>query len=465
MPKRNLIWILAFAAAAIIMLLVSQNHTIINEIPGTPAKFDPVAEAYRTIIDNYYYPVDDNVLRREAIGAMVAKLDEYSRYFPSGKSELFADRMEGLECGVGLKLDFTGGRCTILGPLPHSPAHEAGLCRGDRILEIDGLDAGEMTPAAVNEMLQSPGTAEVAITVMREDQKRTFRLARGRFPVESIEGLYRGAAGAWVYMADNAAGIAYIRIKEILPRTAEHLQSALRQIEPIRALVLDLRDNPGGGLAGAVEIADLFLREGTIVTVINNKHQLERHVAHERGTAPDNISIAVLINGNTASAAEIVAGALENNGRAAMVGRRTCGKGCIQSMIVLPGNLGRMNLTTAEFYIDPARPVAKAKGRKTWGVAPHVEVDLSSEAAAQLARLHAAEQVLHPYHSTTLPSTLPADFDKDSPTMAMKLDAQLQAAIALLRSPARYTEVMAEAAAQRVRARQAATQPATAATP
>lgn len=460
MPKRNLIWILAFLAAAMITLLVTQNHTVIIDRPSV--EFDPVTEAYRTIRDNYYYPVEPDLLRREAIGAMVAKLDEYSRYFPPGKSELFADRMDGFESGSGLRLDFASGRCTVIGPLSESPAQQAGLARGDRLVEIDGLDVADMTPAAVTEMLESPARGTRTLTMLREGEKRIVRLNRGRFPLESVEGLCRGRDGRWVHAIDSndGTGVLYIRIKEILPRTADAVRTALEQVNHPHGLVLDLRDNPGGALQGAVEIADLFLREGTIVTVTDNKGKIERHTAHDSGTAPDDIAMVVLINGNTASAAEIIAGSLEHHGRAALVGRRTCGKGCIQSMILLPGNLGRMNLTTAEFYVDPLRPIAKVKGRKTWGVAPHVEVDLSSESAAQLSRLRLRQEVVHAWHASSQPESSAAG-DEDSPASLMDLDAQLQAAMALLASPARYVEVLAQAAADRVRARQAATQAAT----
>ncbi|HUT59663.1 MAG TPA: S41 family peptidase [Phycisphaerae bacterium] len=450
MPKRNLIWIVAVVAASLVTLLVTRRPPRIED--RVVVEFDPVTEAYRQIREHYLYPVDESELRLEAIASMVANLDEYSSYIPPDRAKAFAQRMKGVVRGLGLKVEVADGHVTVIGPLVNSPAQRAGPVRGDRILQIDGQDVAGLSQRQVERLLDAPKESTVRLLVRRPSGEiETLRCTRGTYRVESVLGLYRQSDGRWAHMIDPNAGIAYVRVREILPDTPEHLRGTFRQLNRIRVLVLDLRGDPGGDLPAAVELCDMLLPDGRIVTLTNRRGESEHRDAQSHGTISREIHVVVLVNGKTASAAEIIAGSLAVHDRAVLVGRRTLGKGCIQSMIPLGGDLGQINLTTAEFFVEPNRPIQRRPDSNTWGVDPHVEVGLPAATQSRLARLRVGAEVLPPSRPATRPATQPAGRDDDPAVELLRLDAQLRRAVALARTPRRIDDILRRAAAARTR--------------
>jgi carboxyl-terminal processing protease len=457
MPRRNLIWMAAVLAAALVALFLTRPSRQSGDV-SSPREFDPVREAYHTIGERYLYPLEDNHVRRGAIGGMVAQLDEFSTYIPPDRAEAFADRMGGLAWGLGLKVEASDGEVVVVGPLAGSPAQQCGLLRGDRILQIDGHGATKLSQAAVEDLLDGPPQAAVAITVRRAaGNVETVLCRRGKFALETVQGLYRSPAGEWVFLTDPTAGLGYLRVREILPTTPDQLRGALRQMDRLRALVLDLRDNPGGDLQAAVELANMFIPSGPLVSVVDRGGRTD-HVAYPAHAAvPPEVELVALVNARTASAAEMVAGALAYRDRAVLVGQRTRGKGCIQSMIPLEGEMGRLNLTTAEFFVDPLRPIQRRKDSNEWGVDPHWAVEVPPAIAGALASLRAKAEVLQPSRGTTRPSTGAAE-DDDPGALLPRLDPQLRQAVSLAGDPVKMRDLLRHAAVARAAAK---TRPAT----
>jgi len=264
-----------------------------------------------------------------------------------------------------------------------------------------------------------------------------------------VTGLFRDDAGKWVHLIVPSEGIAYLRLREFTPETSQQFQRAFRQLTRLEGVVLDLRDNPGGARPAAIAIADMFLRKGTIVIVEHRADQSEHHVAHEAGTVPD-VPVVVLIDSRTASAAELVAGSLQAGDRAVLVGERTRGKGCIQTMIPLGGDLGQINLTTAWFHFGSGESIMRAADADRWGIDPHVPVAVPAVRRVELDKLFAREEVLPPPKPTTRPATRATTAPDAARTVRfLKLDPQLDRAVDLLRTPQRITRILEKAAERR----------------
>ncbi len=442
MPKRNLIWILIILAMAAVLLLVW--HQPAPGPTGEVSDFQPVEKAFDLISDDYYQPLQNDQLRLAAVRGMVESLDEFSTYVPPKKAETLTDRVMGNACGTGLVVmrgrgmpdpiqAMSGGmpglpapapskfatssQELIVGVLPNSPAHKAGIGRDWKLLAIDGVEVNGLDIEQVRKRLAGAEGSEVKlllepVAVHRQNsdsvkdqpvsqKPRTITLIRRQFPVETVQGLYRDVAGRWVYNLPQREGLFYIRISEFCPETPAKLRNTLRMIvssachnrsdapgivetqpETPQAslpviiqggLILDLRGNPGGLLPDGVLIADMFLAGGEIVTVTGRGGSREVYNAH-KDSPYENIPLVVLVDENTASAAELLAGALSANARAVVVGTRTRGKGSVQTMLKLPAGLGQVNLTTAEFFIDAEKPVSRRKGMSDWGITPSIEV-------------------------------------------------------------------------------------------
>jgi carboxyl-terminal processing protease len=458
MPKRNLIWLAALVAAAVAAVLIARAHPRRIYEKYVQVEFDPVTQAYRTIQERYFYPVDDDLLRRRAMEGMVSPLDPYSTYIPPSGAEAFADRMAGTAWGLGLKVEaFPDGNVVVVGALVNSPAQHSGLLRGDRIIKIDGNAVAGLSQAAVEGMLDGPAPAPAALLVRRGgNPERVVSCPRGKFPLETVHGLSRGPTGQWDCLLEGDAGVAYVRVREILPGTPEQLRGALRRLDRFHALVLDLRGNPGGDLLAAVELAGLFVSEGPIVTVIDRHGSTPHAATQDRRAVAPGVRVVVLVDQTTASAAELVAGALAWRDRAVLVGRRTLGKGCVQSMITLEGGLGRLNLTTAEFWVDPQRPIQRRKDSNSWGVDPHVEVAMPPGLAATLEGLRTRAEVVQPPPGTMPATTHPATDDNPG-ALLLRLDPQLKKAVDLAGEAAEVADLLRSAA----QAREARTRPAT----
>lgn len=445
MPKRNLIWLAAILAGTLVLVWVSRLPPPAGE--GSGQALRPLGETYDLIEQQYVHPVDRQDLMRGAVRGMVESLDEYSSYVPPGRSAALSQRVKGTEHGLGLRIRQVGGQVVVVGALAGSPAYHAGILSGDLLSEIDHRPAAGMTLDEVRAALDGEVGKAVKLTIIRDGWRKSFEVTREEFPVESVTGLYRDRTGAWV-CAIEPEGTAYIRVREFVQDTPEQIQRLLRPMDRLRGLVLDLRGNPGGLLDPAVATADLLLTEGLIVQVTRRRGPSDRYFANDEGTLPP-VPVVALVDARTASAAEIVAGALRVHARAVLVGTRTCGKGCVQSMLPLPGDLGQVNLTTSEYFLDGMRAVSRRRGSERWGVDPHEQVILLPSSRERLADLRDQAEVLPAARSSaTRPASETATEPVSMLARMLEADTQLARAVELLEHPQEMDVLLRLAAAE-----------------
>jgi carboxyl-terminal processing protease len=308
---------------------------------------------------------------------MMARLDPHSMFMRPDVYRQMRDDTTGEFDGLGLELTIQDGELTVISPVVESPGERAGIRPGDRILSIDGTPTKELTLAEATRRLKgSPGT-KVVLEIMREGFTAPQKLAvvRDRVRTHSVD----------VRVLDAARRYAYVRIRTFQERTDRSLVKALEDARaqiggPLRGLVLDLRNNPGGLLDQAVRVSDVFLTSGIIVTTAGRgRRNVEVERAHEKDTEPA-YPLIVLVNKGTASASEIVAGALQDHGRAVIMGSPTFGKGSVQTIIEMEDGSG-LKLTVARYYTPKNRSIQER------GIVPDVLVADAGPARAEDAQL------------------------------------------------------------------------------
>jgi len=459
MPKRNFIWIAVIVGAGVATVLLTRPAPQGDDPNMEP--LGPVARVQRVLRQYSYQAPPEARLQLGAARGMVETLDEYSSYIPPERVKSFRARLNGQMICTGLVLaGDDDGPGEVVGSLPGSPAHEAGIAPGGRVVAIDGNDVSGAGTAEIRGLLEAPDRNAVEVAIADPNaQVLSYKLTRRPLAVESVAGLRRSAEGRWEYFIDARRDLACIRVREFLPAAAGQIQQALRELPGLEGLVLDLRDNPGGQLESAFAVADIFLRSGAIFTQVGAHGERQVHSARAEGTWPD-VPIVVLVNNRTASAAEIVAGALQLHRRAVLVGTRTRGKGLVQSMIDLPDNMGLANVTTGEFFIGRRLPVQRRVGAANWGIEP--DVPLAPSAADERARrrywlgvdvvrpgaAQAGNDARPPAPATTTTATATATCPARPVSPAMSADAQFAAAVGLLESPERMTEILSRPASR-----------------
>ena len=312
-------------------------------------KLGVFAKALTYVENNYVDHVDDAELIYGAIDGMLGKLDAHSVFLPPEDYRRLKADTQGEFTGVGIEVEIRDGWITVVSPLEGSPAHRAGLKTGDRLVAIDGKPTKDVTMhRAVRLMRGKPGT-RVRLTVRRAEVKKPFTVEIVRQVIQIVS----------VTSRLLTPQIGYVRIKTFQERTDEYLEQALQQLSAkgkLRGLVLDLRNNPGGLLAQAVRVADVFLSEGLIVRTQGKAGRvIDEERAHPRRAYRD-FAMVCLVNKGSASAAEIVAGALQDQKRAVVMGTRTFGKGSVQTLIDLDDG-SALKLTVAHYTTPSGRSI------------------------------------------------------------------------------------------------------------
>jgi carboxyl-terminal processing protease len=261
-----------------------------------------------------------------------------------------------------------GDAVVVVSPLPRSPAHAAGIKPGDVILEIDGAAAGDLL--SVVSTIRGPAGTVVRLKVRRTGgAEADLSITRGPFEVASVTGLYLDPEGVWQHWLSPEGKTGYVRIAQFGPKTHAELTAALRGLGTMRGLVLDLRRCPGGLLAECLSAARLFIAEGELLTIQSRGKVVETFTASGGAAWPD-VPLVVLIDETTASAGEVLAGALRDRGRAVVVGDRTLGKGTVEQLIPLSSPQTALRLTTGELRLPSGRSMQRARGTTEWGVDP-----------------------------------------------------------------------------------------------
>ncbi|WP_082890242.1 S41 family peptidase [Halotalea alkalilenta] len=333
------------------------------------------AEAFERIKRGYVDEVDDQTLLHGAIRGMLAELDPHSSYLDADQLSDLREATEGEFGGIGIEVGLEQGRPAVISPIDDTPAARAGLRPHDLILSIDGTSTDGMSlEEAVGKMRGEIGSP-ITLQIGREGESEPFTVELERASIRANSVTSRRLAG----------DIGYVRISQFQVRTGEDLRKAIQSLNderPVEGLVLDLRNNPGGVLNAAVDVGSVFIPSGLVVYTEGRIEGSEsRFEANGDPMAPE-LPIVVLINSGTASAAEIVAGALQDHHRAVIMGTDSFGKGSVQTVLPLD-NGGALKLTTALYYTPDGRSI------QAEGIVPDVEVAparITSEAAQQLLR-------------------------------------------------------------------------------
>lgn len=325
-------------------------------------------EVFERIRASYVEPVDDRKLFENAIRGMLSSLDPHSAYLDSKDFEDLQNATTGEFEGIGLDVGMEEGVVKVISPLDDTPAAKAGLRAGDYIIKIDGKSVQGMALSdAIALMRGKPGT-KLLLTILRKgEEPRDVEVTRARIEVSSVKS------------KALEPGFHVVRISQFQTHTGRDLRREIEKLasdtkNPVRGLVLDLRNNPGGVLDGAIAVSDLFLDSGRIVSTRGRLIEGEQLYAASAGEVLPGVPMAVLVNGGTASASEIVAGALQDNHRAFVVGTTTFGKGSVQTVLPLTAGKG-IKLTTARYYTPKGRSI-QAEGIKPDIVVRPAQVEL-----------------------------------------------------------------------------------------
>ncbi len=350
--------------------------------------FDPIVDVRAMVLDDYVGEADPERMQEAAISAMLETLDDpYTVWIPHRMENDFDKQMRGSYVGIGAEIDLEADRLRIVSPLEDSPALTAGVRAGDVVLSIDGTDTlGLGTDRCIELLMGEDGTPVTVVVRHRDGSEETIEIIRRRIETRSVKGVRRDGTG-WDFMLDADEGIGYIRLTQFTERSIEEMRQALDALDAAgaRGIVLDLRFNGGGTLDGAIDIADLFLDRGVIVSVRDREGRGRSWTADDDADDRDQ-PMVVLVNDGSASASEIVTGALQSHGRAKVLGERTFGKGSVQEVRVLPDQRGTLKMTTARYYLPDGRNLDRHGDAETWGVDPDpgCVIDLDPEAYSTL---------------------------------------------------------------------------------
>jgi len=314
-----------------------------------PPEFDIIAEAWHMLSQGY---VDKDKLDAEKLsqgavrGMMEAVGDPYSVYVDPETHQLELAGLEGKYQGIGAVIGIRDGQLTVIAPFVGSPAEEAGIKAGDKILETNGEPTSEMTLIEATLKIRGPADTSISLLILHEGESDPVEIevVRGEIKLDSVFVEMRG-------------DIAYIRVAQFLGSTGDDLHAALKDVIDKGAvgIILDLRNNPGGLLGAAVDVASEFLADGIVVDVVDGEGRHSPVQVKPNGIATD-LPLVVLVNGGSASASEIVAGALQDYGRAKLAGSKTFGKGSVQSVRDL-GEGSSLHLTVARWFTPSDRPI------------------------------------------------------------------------------------------------------------
>ncbi len=379
---------------------------------------------------NYVKDISRRELMEAAIKGMVSKLDQYSNYIPPEELDRFKSGVESEFSGIGIQVSIEEGHLKVIGPIVGSPAHRAGLLAGDEITEIEGKPTKGITLDEAVKQMKGPIGSSVTITVKHpgDGKTETISLKRDIIRVETVMGDRRNDDGSWDFMLDEEKNVGYVRISSFSRHTTDELRDALRSLQKqdMSALVIDLRYNPGGLLTTAIEVCDLFLDGGRIVSTAGRNTPTRAWDAHKDGSFTG-FPIAMLVNHYSASASEIVSACLQDHQRAVIIGERTWGKGSVQNIIELEDGRSALKLTTSGYQRPSGKNIHRfegANGGDEWGVKPNdgFEVKLSDAESTEYLKYRRDRDIVK--NDVTEPAT--AEGEKPF------VDRQLQRAVEYL---------------------------------
>jgi carboxyl-terminal processing protease len=383
---------------------------------------DYMREVLQLVNENYVdgKEADVDKLTKSALHGMIESLDPHSEFLESSDYREMEEEMSGKFGGIGIQVEIRQGRVVVIAPIAGTPGERAGILRGDEIVRVDGkpVEKGATMNAVVDQLRGLPRT-KVNVSLFRPGTGKTFdlTLVREIIKVESVRDV-RVLPG----------GVGYLQLTEFSEHTGEEFGRALDRLlaDGAQSLVLDLRNNPGGLLDAAVDVAEPFFRKGELIVYTQGRKADDRDdYRSEAKGEPIKLPMAVLINAGSASAAEIVAGALKDTGRAVIVGERSFGKGSVQSVFKLKNGEG-LRLTTARYYTPSGVSIHEK------GIEPQVEVVMTPAEDSKLRLQRARSDV-----------TAPKEFAERFEFTPIE-DRQLQAAVDVLKGVGIFAGRLAE---------------------
>jgi len=305
--------------------------------------------------EHYVDTIDPHEVITGAINGMLTSLDPHSAYMVPEDFKELQEETQGSFSGIGIEITIQNGILTVVSPIEDTPAYVAGLMAGDQIIKIENEPTKNMTLMDAVKRLRGKKGTSVTISIYRTDwqELKDFTIVRDEIPVHSVKA------------AEIEPGLFYARISNFQGNTARELEDALQKQErknPITGMILDLRNNPGGLLDQSVKVSDIFLEQGVIVSTRGRDKDQDMVFEATRDESDYQFPMIVLVNGGSASASEIVAGALQDHKRAIILGTETFGKGSVQTIIPMPDGAG-LRLTTAKYY-TPSGDSIQATGIK-----------------------------------------------------------------------------------------------------
>lgn len=312
------------------------------------------AQVLHQIRSAYVEPIDDKTLLENAIKGMLAGIDPHSSYLAGDDYDELQETTTGEFGGLGVEVGIENGFIKIIAPMDGSPAERAGVKAGDLIIKVDGKPTGDVTLADTSELLRGPPGSNITLTILRQGVSEPFEITVTREIIKARSIRYRALE----------PGYGYIRISQFSANTGNEVVDALSKLheeqQPLKGLVLDLRNNPGGVLQAAAQVVDAFLTEGLIVYTQGRVPGADLRFDANADDPSRGVPLVVLIDGGSASASEIVAGALQDHHRAIIIGTRSFGKGSVQTVLPLASNRA-IKLTTALYYTPSGRSI-QARG-------------------------------------------------------------------------------------------------------
>ncbi|MFO8091430.1 MAG: S41 family peptidase [Desulfatiglandaceae bacterium] len=322
---------------------------------------DIFTEVLRKVEKNYVEPQKAEKLIHGAIKGMMNDLDPHSSFLTKDEHQELLLETRGSFSGIGIEITIRDQILTVVSPVEGTPAYGAGIKAGDRIIKIEGKSTQNMTLMEAVKMIRGPKGTDIELTIRREDVEKPidFEITRDVIPLISVRHQLL------------APDLGYIRISSFQNNTSNDVAAALEDLEQggtLQGLIVDLRNNPGGLLTQAMDVSDIFLDEGIIVTTKGRNSSQDIVSKAHRDINRRLYPIVVLVNGGSASASEIVAGALQDNNRAVVLGTRTFGKGSVQTILPLSDGSG-LRLTTAKYYTPSGRSIQSS------GITPDIELE------------------------------------------------------------------------------------------
>jgi carboxyl-terminal processing protease len=349
------------ASAAICFLLVPLHAGAQTNVSETYRQLNLFGDVFERVRSDYVKEVGDEELVESAINGMLTSLDPHSSYLNAKSFRDMQVQTRGEFGGLGIEVTMESGLVKVVSPIDDTPAYRAGLKPGDLITHLDSEAVQGLSLAEAVERMRGPVNSDLVLTIRRIGREPfDVTITRAVIKIQSVRSRAEGDVG-------------YIRITSFSEQTASGVERAMQKIrneigEDIKGLVLDLRNNPGGLLDQSVKVSDAFLQRGEVVSTRSRRPDEAQRFNAKPGDVADGLPIVVLINGGSASASEIVAGALQDHRRAIVMGTRSFGKGSVQTIIPLAGH-GAIRLTTAHYYTPSGRSI------QATGINPDIVVE------------------------------------------------------------------------------------------